>query len=68
MNHRWKDNVCTRCGIARVRRSWKLLMAITPDGKNHYKYGTAWWYGTPNSNVKCLIKSIGFERPECKKA
>ena len=66
-NHRWKDNVCQNCGLVRRRQGWKLLMAITPDGKDHYKYGTGWYYGWPHKEMDTLIKGIGFKRPECKK-
>jgi len=56
MNHKWKDNVCVRCGIARKRKGWKLLMAITNHPPyNHYIYGNDWHYG----------KEHGFKRPDC---
>lgn len=57
-NHRWKDNTCTHCAITRVKKYWKLLMAITDQPPyNHYKTGTDWWYG----------HSYKFKRPDCKK-
>jgi hypothetical protein len=42
-------------------------MAI--DGnRNYYKYGTGWWYGEPiDDSISFVVKSIGFQRPECKK-
>ena len=68
MNHRWENNVCKNCGLHRVKRGWKLLMAIsnTPP-YNHYQYGNSWFYGEQHPESKILIKSLGFERPDCKK-
>lgn len=54
--HHWKDNTCTRCGIHRQRRTWKLLMAIV-GSRDMYQYGTAMSY---NVNGKWT-----FKRPEC---
>lgn len=54
MNHRWGNNTCINCGVTRERKTWKLLMAIT--NRDHYQYGTGWWYGEINK----------FIRPDCK--
>lgn len=63
MLHRWKDNVCTRCGLQRRRQRWRQLMAIV----NHppweaYATGTAWAYKTIVSN----LPAWSFKRPDCK--
>lgn len=55
MNHRWVNNTCINCGVTRERKSWKLRRAITI--RDHYQYGTGWWYGEVNK----------FKRPDCKK-
>jgi hypothetical protein len=75
IRHRWnKDNVCSVCGIARMRvpyKKWirtygKLRNGVFED-RNVYQYGTAWWYGAPvDPTFDHLFSSIGFERPECK--
>jgi hypothetical protein len=56
-NHRWNNNKCIKCGIFRVRATFRLFMAVTDQPPyNHYKYSTDWIYG-PNETKK---------RPECK--
>lgn len=64
IRHKWKDNTCTVCGITRVRRGWKLRMAIVGN-KDYYKYGTGWFYGMPHKEAPTVVKGIGFKRPEC---
>lgn len=66
MNHKWKDNVCVNCGLNRIKRSWRRRMAIV-GSKDYYQYGSNWWYGFTHEDCKSLVKSIGFERPDCKK-
>jgi hypothetical protein len=67
MNHKWnKDNTCKRCGVYRTMKSWKLHMAMVGN-KDYYKYGRSWWYGMPHKEDKNTVKSIGFERPDCKR-
>lgn len=62
MNHKWKDNVCIHCGIKRIRKYWRQLMAVV----NHppweaYMPGTDWYYTKPNETKGT------FKRPDCKK-
>lgn len=67
MNHKWKNNNCVNCGITRIKKGWKLLMAISDHPPyNHFKYGNSWFYGIPYKENQNVVKSIGFERPECK--
>jgi len=60
MNHKWENNKCARCGIKRIKRTWKLLMCIV----NHppwevYKYGKSFfYYGNGIDGT--------FKRPDCK--
>ena len=55
-NHSWDGNTCLRCGIKRVRRYWRLLMAITDfPPYNHYQSGVDWYYGEKHK----------FNRPDC---
>jgi hypothetical protein len=35
--HRWKRNICIRCGISRKRKNWKILTPL--------KTSSSWWYG-----------------------
>jgi hypothetical protein len=60
MNHRWKDNVCIKCGLKRKMRYWRQLMAIV----NHppweaYMTGTCYFYWIPGD------KTMKKERPDC---
>jgi hypothetical protein len=63
MNHHWKNNTCTRCGIKREkRRSSKVLYlypVLTPAGEMVDKAATKvvsmYHYG----------KGYGFDRPDC---
>lgn len=67
IRHKWdKNNKCDCCAIVRVRKSWRLRMAIVGN-KDYYKYGTGWWYGVPSEADPNTVRSIGFTRPECKK-
>jgi hypothetical protein len=55
-NHKWKDNVCVKCGLHRILKKWSRCMAIV----NHppydvMAYGKDWWYG----------KDHRFNRPNC---
>lgn len=57
--HKWKDNVCVKCGVKRKRKFWKILMAIV----NHhpwegYSTGTDWAYLQNNGKWN-------FNRPNC---
>lgn len=64
MNHSWKDNICTRCGVKREKKKAKVLKQIVPFLSRYgiwedweiYDYKTMWHYG-----------SSGFTRPDCKK-
>jgi len=38
--HRWKRNICIRCGISRKRKNWKILTPL--------KTSSSWWYGEEN--------------------
>ena len=42
---------CENCNCQKYRASTRLLMAITPDGKNHYKYVQHWEYIPLNKDV-----------------
>ncbi len=64
MRHKWsKTNrgnyVCDKCDCLKYRASTRLTMAITPDGKNHYKYIQHWEYIPLNGD-------IAMELPMCK--
>lgn len=75
IHHRWgTDNVCIKCGIARIKKQYKIVARTYSKLINGiwedipiYRYGTAWWYGTPNEIHPFTVRSIGFKRPECKK-
>jgi hypothetical protein len=62
-NHKWKDNVCIKCGLSRERKEYRQVQStgsyLGKDGcfydKHYYTYGTAWHYGS----------KYKFERPEC---
>jgi hypothetical protein len=62
-NHKWSDNVCTKCGISRERkeyRKWQrsytyLSKSGVWEDRDVYTFGTAWHYG----------KGYGFKRPQC---
>lgn len=73
MNHKWKNNVCIRCGVGRMKVSYKkwvrtyskLVNGVFED-RDVYQYGRAWWYGKPvDPNVDHLFNSTGFDRPDC---
>ncbi len=51
--------VCDKCDCLKYRASTRLTMAITPDGKNHYKYIQHWEYIPLN-------KDVTRELPKCK--
>ena len=59
MNHKWNGNVCTKCGLVRKRKTFKLLMAIE-GSKNYYKYETGYLYWGVNIPSR-------MDRPECVK-
>lgn len=44
-NHRWKDNKCIHCGITRLKKTFKYLMAITNHPPyDHYLYEQGYIY------------------------
>ena len=63
MNHKWKNNVCVRCGIQRKAKRARKVIYLYPmlDGAgNMYdkpatKVMKLWNYGTEH----------GFQRPDC---
>ena len=63
MNHKWKDDVCVKCGLRRERKEYKKpgmpYAVLGRDGcwydKVPYTFGIGWHYG----------KRFGFERPPC---
>ncbi len=62
--HKWsktntKKLVCVNCHLQKYRASERVLMAITPDGKNHYKYTQHWEYIPLN-------KDVTKQLPKCK--
>ena len=64
MRHKWSktnrgNQVCDKCDLLKYRASERLLMAITPDGKNHYKYIQHWEYIPLNGDVTKQL-------PKCK--
>lgn len=71
MNHRWKDNVCQKCGLVRDRMEYKKAglpySVLGRDGcwydKVPFTYGTAWYYGIKSGENS--VMGIGFERPPC---
>jgi hypothetical protein len=74
MNHKWKDNVCVNCGLHRMIREYRKVVRTYSKLRNGvwedvpiYQYGKKYWYGTQHEEVKSLVRSIGFERPDCKK-
>jgi hypothetical protein len=62
-NHKWKNNICIKCGISRERKDFKRWQStgsvLGRDGcwydKHYYTFGTGWYYG----------KEYGFDRPQC---
>jgi hypothetical protein len=56
-NHKWDNDQCTKCGCRRLKKTFKIHMAIVGN-KDHFLYQTGYiyWFGdtpaTPN-------------RPEC---
>ena len=73
-NHKWKKDVCIKCGITRTRKEYKkcvrtyskLINGVFQDIPV-YRYGTAWFYGMPHKEHPNTVKIIGFERPGCVK-
>ena len=62
MNHKWKDNRCTICGIEREKKNYRKKVRTESvlrngiwDDKNIYSYGVKWYYG----------KESKFKRPSC---
>lgn len=58
MNHKWENDCCKKCGLVRIKKTFKLLMAIV-GSVNHYKYERLWTYTDINGY-------LGTKRPECK--
>ena len=57
-NHRWKEDKCILCGITRVKKTFKYLMAITNDPPyNHYMYERGYIYSDGEQTRR--------ERPYC---
>lgn len=57
-NHRWKYNKCIHCGITRVKKTFKYLMAITNHPPyNHYVYEQGYIYSDDEQTTR--------ERPYC---
>lgn len=63
MNHKWINNVCTRCGIKRTKRRHKQVLflypVLTPTGEMYDKPAT--------KVVQMYHYSNGhrFKRPDC---
>lgn len=57
--HRWIGNTCNKCGLMRIRKTRKFLMAITNQPPyDHYQYEQYWEY---SDGIKTMDK-----RPDCK--
>ena len=61
MNHKWKDNKCTECGIEREKKNYRKKVKVISvlrngvwEDKPIYTFGIKWYYGD------------SFKRPECK--
>ena len=59
MNHRWENNICTKCGIKRERKTRKLHMAMVYHPPyDIYKYDTLFEYTLKNG-------ATTWNRPKC---
>lgn len=57
-NHRWKDNKCIRCGVTRVKKTFRYRMAITNHPPyDHYIYEQVYIYSDGEQTRR--------ERPYC---
>lgn len=59
MNHKWKDNVCTKCGIKRKKHTFKIHMAVMNHPPwNAWRYERVWVFFFNEAHM--ITK-----RPEC---
>jgi len=54
MRHKWKDNICVKCGSVREYKTIRYTMAIV-GSKTYYKYERVTLYNNSLQYMPCFV-------------